>query len=204
MPHKLGRPRADANWPKPFCDMSYRMERMERWAIGRCIKKADGGAVDVDGILALDEREPFGKPKTRISFLTNVIAGLQKVGDFDVRPIAMRLADVRWKNNVANAAANPKPQKEDLLERIPGWPALYAAHWRSRLLAMKHSLQATLEAALAGADDDEEKTRRSSLLNTRSAFCRLVAFCEREGPGDVPPGDFVMDIFEHEIMLWWD
>ena len=29
-------------------------------------------------------------------------------------------------------------------------------------------------------------------------------FCEREGPGGVPPGDFVMRIGRDEIMLWWD
>jgi hypothetical protein len=33
---------------------------------------------------------------------------------------------------------------------------------------------------------------------------RLEVFCAREGPGDVPPGDFVMDVGQEEIMLWWD
>jgi hypothetical protein len=32
----------------------------------------------------------------------------------------------------------------------------------------------------------------------------LERFCAREGPGDVPPGDFVMRAGPHEIMLWWD
>lgn len=32
----------------------------------------------------------------------------------------------------------------------------------------------------------------------------LEEFCRREGPDNVPPGDFVMRVGEHEIMLWWD
>lgn len=196
MPRKMGRPRADFSWPKPFCDMSYGMDRTERWALGRVIKDADGDLIDVDGILDLDEREPFKNPETRKSFLTNVIAALQKVGGFDVRPIAMRLSQVRSKNNAANAAANSKPQKKDLLERIPGWPALYAAHWRARLFAMNQDLQSELEAELLGVSVDAKKSRRSSLVNTRSAFCRLVAFCERKG--------FKVETTDVICVLWLD
>ena len=29
-------------------------------------------------------------------------------------------------------------------------------------------------------------------------------FCEREGPGDGPLGDFVLTLTEHELQLWWD
>lgn len=32
----------------------------------------------------------------------------------------------------------------------------------------------------------------------------LERFCEEEGPGDVPPGDFVMRVGAGEIHLWWD
>jgi hypothetical protein len=39
---------------------------------------------------------------------------------------------------------------------------------------------------------------------TGDAQGHLMDFCEREGPGDVPPGDFVMEVWQHEIMLWWD
>jgi hypothetical protein len=37
-----------------------------------------------------------------------------------------------------------------------------------------------------------------------SAGCDLVEFCEQEGPGDVPEGDFTIHAYEHEIRLWWD
>ena len=33
---------------------------------------------------------------------------------------------------------------------------------------------------------------------------RVQEFCEKEGPGHVPPGDFVMHVGQYEIMLWWD
>ena len=33
---------------------------------------------------------------------------------------------------------------------------------------------------------------------------RVQEFCEEEGPGHVPPGDFVMHVGQYEIMLWWD
>lgn len=45
---------------------------------------------------------------------------------------------------------------------------------------MNQKLRSKLEAELADANVDAKKNRRSSLLNTRSAFCRLVAFCERK------------------------
>jgi hypothetical protein len=39
---------------------------------------------------------------------------------------------------------------------------------------------------------------------TGIARWRVQEFCEEEGPGDVPPGDFVMHVGQYEIMLWWD
>jgi integrase len=196
MPRKMGRPRADVSWPKPFCDMSYRLDRLERWALGRAIKETDGGPVDVEGVLAVDEAAPFDKVETRITFLTNVIAALQKVGGFDVAPIAMRLAKVRAKKNAANAAGNPKPEKADILEQIPGWPATYAAHWRQRLFAMNQSLNSKLQAELADSGVDAKNSRRSSLLNTRSAFNRLIAFCEQKG--------FKVETTDIICVLWLD
>lgn len=32
----------------------------------------------------------------------------------------------------------------------------------------------------------------------------LRRFCEEEGPGDVPPGDFTMHMSGDQIRLWWD
>jgi hypothetical protein len=37
-----------------------------------------------------------------------------------------------------------------------------------------------------------------------SSCWRLQRFCEQEGPGDVPEGDFTIHVFESEIRLWWD
>ena len=36
------------------------------------------------------------------------------------------------------------------------------------------------------------------------AWCEVERFCEEEGPGDVPPGDFTMDVYGGSIRLWWD
>ena len=37
-----------------------------------------------------------------------------------------------------------------------------------------------------------------------SARSTLERFCEEDGPGDVPPGDFTMSVSGDEIRLWWD
>jgi hypothetical protein len=33
---------------------------------------------------------------------------------------------------------------------------------------------------------------------------RIEQFCEAEGPGDLPPGDFTMDWTNGGLRLWWD
>lgn len=58
-----------------------------------------------------------------------------------------------------------------------------------------------------GVDADREPYADTLLVrfppqgNVRWALERL---CEEEGPGDVPPGDFTMDVGQHELRLWWD
>lgn len=39
---------------------------------------------------------------------------------------------------------------------------------------------------------------------TDEARWTLERFCEEEGPGDVPPGDFTMHTRRDHISLWWD
>jgi integrase len=178
---KMGRPRADASWPKPFGDTSYKMDKLERWALGAAIKEAGGGPVEIQAIVDRDAAGWFDNQKTRISFLTYLIAALQKVGGFDVRPLAMRLAQVRAEQNARNALARPQEEKKDLLEDIPGWPAIYAAHWRARIGVVGQTLRDKLAAKRAGVDTKAKKSERSSLINTRSAFNRFIAFCRSKG-----------------------
>ena len=37
-----------------------------------------------------------------------------------------------------------------------------------------------------------------------SAQHRIEQFCEEEGPGDLPPGDFTMEWTGGGLRLWWD
>ena len=37
-----------------------------------------------------------------------------------------------------------------------------------------------------------------------SAHHRIEQFCEEEGPGDLPAGDFTMDRTSDGLRLWWD
>ena len=42
------------------------------------------------------------------------------------------------------------------------------------------------------------------LSRTADARRMLERFCEEEGPGKVPPGDFTMHTAGDDIRLWWD
>jgi hypothetical protein len=39
---------------------------------------------------------------------------------------------------------------------------------------------------------------------TDEARWTLERFCEEEGPGKVPPGEFTMHTLGDHIRLWWD